>query len=221
VSASITARIVVVCLCFIGAATYLSVAAKAETIPPHVALANLPMAFDGWQGRREPDFTPDILAILGVDDYITRVYTRDGRSITGLYIGYHDSQRQGDTIHSPLNCLPGAGWQPLEQGRSTMNVRKAATAGPMAIEVNRVVIGKGLDRQLVIYWYQSHRRIVASEYWGKIYTVLDAVRYNRTDAALVRVVVPIAEGESFSSADKTASSFIESLFPLLNPHLPS
>ena len=114
----------------------------------------------------------------------------------GLYVGYHDSQRQGDTIHSPLNCLPGAGWQPLEQGRITVSVRDHGTARPAPIEVNRVVIGKGLDRQLVLYWYQSHRRVVASEYWGKVYTVLDAMRYNRTDAAMVRVITPVRDGRA-------------------------
>jgi EpsI family protein len=87
--------------------------------------------------------------------------------------------------------------------------------------VNRVTIAKGLDRQLVLYWYQSHRRVVASEYWGKVYTVLDSVRYNRTDAALVRVVTPLLDGEPVEAVERRAVAFVQSLFPLLPRHLPS
>jgi EpsI family protein len=117
--------------------------------------------------------------------------------------------------------LPGAGWEPLELGRKVIAVRSGDATAPRAIEVNRVVIGKGLDRALVLYWYQSHRRIVASEYWGKVYTVLDSVRYNRTDAAMVRIVVPIPNGASTETADDEAATFAQALFPHLLPHLPS
>lgn len=210
-------RALVIAGCMLGAAFYLSRVSHAEVIPPRESLARLSMQFDGWQGRREPDFEPKILAILGVDDYIIRTYAR-ANTLLGLYVGYHVTQREGDTIHSPLNCLPGAGWQPLELGRMNISVHPT-TSDPTTrtIEVNRVVIGKGLDRQLVLYWYQSHRRVVASEYWGKVYTVLDAVRYNRTDAALVRVVVPFTEGQD---AEATAKSFVQSLYPRLTSFLP-
>jgi EpsI family protein len=151
-----------------------------------------------------------------------RSYLRADGATAGLYVGYHGSQRQGDTIHSPLNCIPGAGWLPMEQGRITIDVRPGLRAqGTVPIQVNRVVIAKGMDRQLVLYWYQSHRRVVASEYWGKIYTVMDAIRYNRSDAALVRVITPIRENVPVDAADARAVSFVESLFPLLERHLPS
>ena len=84
-----------------------------------------------------------------------------------------------------------------------------------------MLIGKGLDRQLVLYWYQSHRRVVASEYWGKVYTVMDAVRYNRTDAALVRLVIPLRDQQAVESAEQSGVAFVQSLFPLLSRYLPS
>jgi len=96
----------------------------------------------------------------------------------------------------------------------------AGNDAPRPIEINRVVIGKGLDRELVLYWYQSHRRVVASEYWGKIYTVLDSVRYHRTDAALVRVITPMDTADS-ESPDERATKFVQALFPRLIGHLPS
>jgi EpsI family protein len=183
----------------------------------------MPMVFDGWRGRAERDFAPEIVKVLGVDDYITRSYYGADGGRMGLYVGYHSSQRQGDTIHSPLNCLPGAGWLPIEQGRVTLTVADPALGGTRQIEVNRVLIERGLDRQLVLYWYQSHGRVVASEYWGKIYTVVDAIRLNRTEAALVRVVAPIPsrDAEDVAAADKAAKAFVQELFPHLGRHLPS
>ena len=89
--------------------------------------------------------------------------------------------------------------------------------------MNRYVIQKGIDRQLVLYWYQSHGRVVANEYWSKFYLIRDAVRLNRTDAALVRVIVPMPSnleaGES--KAEEQAIEFVRSMFPLLSTYLPS
>src|ERR1700704_743150 len=170
-------RMIVVAFCLIGASVYVAEASRAEVLPPREPLALLPMSVGGWSGQREPDFTPEVLAILGVDDYITRTYVQNRLPI-GLYVGSHTSQRQGDTIHSPLNCLPGAGWQPMDVGRAIIPVKGAPGAANVTtpVEGNRVLIAKGVDRQLVLYWYQSHRRVVAGEYRAKIFTVLDAVR---------------------------------------------
>jgi EpsI family protein len=215
-------RTIVVTALVAATGLYLTTAMRAEEVPPREQLSTLPMTVGDWAGRREPDLTPDILAVLGADDYVTRSYHRSPADTIGLYIGYHGSQRQGDAIHSPLNCLPGAGWQPLEQGRTVIPVRyNAADATTTPIEVNRVVIVKGLDRNLVLYWYQSHRRVVASEYWGKVYTVLDSVRYHRTDAALVRIIVPMADDQDVESATQVGAEFARTLFPLLPRHLPS
>jgi len=221
---SIQIRALVVAGCLLAASMYVMAASRPEVVPPRKDLAELSMSVGGWLGHREPDFSPEIVAILGVDDYIVRSYVRDQWPIE-LYVGYHTSQRQGDTIHSPLNCLPGAGWQPVDVGRAVVQVKGAPGAPSGAttpVEVNRVIIQKGLDRQLVLYWYQSHRRVVAGEYRAKIFTVLDAVRYNRTDAAMVRVVVPIGEDDvTAREAEGRGTQFVESLFPLLGPYLPS
>jgi len=202
---------------------YLMAQSRPEAVPPHRSLTTLPMSFDGWIGQRQADLTPEVLAVLGVDDYLTRAYVRD-RWPLDLYIGYHTSQRQGDTIHSPLNCLPGAGWQPMVVGRAVIPVKGAPGAPDSVtpVEVNRVIIQKGVDRQLVLYWYQSHRRVVAGEYRAKIYTVFDAVRYNRTDAAMVRIVSPVSQGDTDGKlAEQRATMFAQTLFPMLGPFLPS
>jgi EpsI family protein len=208
---------------FVVTTIVLARASTAEPTPIRESLSGLPVVLGTWEGQIQRDFAPEIVKVLGVDDYTTRSYfSPDGQRV-GLYIGYHSSQRQGDSIHSPLNCLPGAGWTPTTQGRAVVTVADPATGADRDIEINRVVIERGLDRQLVLYWYQSHGRVVASEYWGKVYTVVDAIRHNRTDAALVRVIVPVAskEPEDLERADKAAREFVQTLFPQLGKHLPS
>src|SRR3954469_21025187 len=115
-----TARALVLAGCMLLTAAYLGVAARAE--PTHVRqpLSGLPLTIDRWHGRLEPDFTKEILVILGVNDYTIRTYAAAGAPALGLYVGYHSSQRQGESIHSPLNCLPGAGWVPVELGRTAL-----------------------------------------------------------------------------------------------------
>jgi EpsI family protein len=140
--------------------------------------------------------------------------------LSGGLIGYYQSQREGDTMHSPLNCLPGAGWLPVSQSRTKIQVKDGEST--REIEVNDFVIEKGLDRQAVLYWYQSHGRVVASEYWGKIYTVTDAIRLNRTDAAMVRVICPVSgsDGAAERRAEEAATAFTKAMFPLLGRYLP-
>src|SRR5439155_25976870 len=122
---------------------------------------------------------------------------------------------------SPLNCLPGAGWEPLS--KSYLTIPLSGTGAEPSISVNRYIIQKGLDQQLVLYWYQSHGRVVANEYWSKLYLVRDAVRLNRTDAALVRVIVPIASSDDAGEthAEGLAVDFVKKMFPVLPNYLPS
>jgi EpsI family protein len=134
-------------------------------------------------------------------------------------MGFYGSQRQGDTIHSPLNCLPGAGWEAVSEGRLTIaNVDGAGRD----ITVNRYVVQKGLERQLVLYWYQSHGRVVASEYWSKLHLIKDAIRLNRTDGSMVRVIAPVHRnaGDGGAAAERLAEQFTRVIFPLLPAYLP-
>jgi EpsI family protein len=217
-------RILVVAVLLVVTFGYLVRKSTAEPTLIRLPLSQLPMQLGPWRGTQSPDLEPRVLAVLGVDDYTRRTYGARGEpGWIGLYIGYYASQRQGDTVHSPLNCLPGAGWTPISQDRITVPVKDAMSLPDRDITINRYVIEKGLDRQLVLYWYQSHGRIVASEYWGRIYTVADAIQYNRTDAALVRVVVPIfsEEPQAGSAAQARGVRFIQAMFPYLGRHLPS
>jgi EpsI family protein len=211
-------RLFLLCLIFLAASAFIARASRPEVVPIREPLSGIPMRIGDWSGQRAPDIDSETMAVLGVDDYVNRVYYSPELFPASLYIGYYQSQREGDTMHSPLNCLPGAGWNPVKNNHISIS------AGDMrAIEINRIIILKGMDKQVVLYWYHSHGRVIASEYWGKIYTVIDALRTNRTDAALVRVICPTAENDVQTEmfAEQRAIDFVKSLYPLLARFLPA
>jgi len=213
-------RVIVLFVILLGVAGVVARADRYEQIPPRAHLSGFPMELDGWHGIEEPPLSKAVLDVLRADDYLTRSYYTSDRAIVGLYIGYWQSQRQGDTVHSPLNCLPGSGWEPLSQ--ATVPIRDPDTLVRADGTMNRVVIQKGLDRQLVLYWYQSHGRMVGSEYWSKFYLITDAVRMNRTDGSIVRVIAPIrGEGTAEEQrAERDARRFVAVLLPKLDGFLP-
>jgi EpsI family protein len=215
-------RCLVLLACLVGGAALTAKAERPEPVPVRTSFSTFPMQVEEWRGVQQPPLEPAVLAVLGVDDYLTRAYFTPDRVGVGLYIGYWGSQRQGDTMHSPLNCLPGSGWEPVSQSTISMNVSAPDLASASEVVLNRYVVQKGLDRQLVVYWYQSHGRVVASEYWGKFYLIRDAVRLNRTDGALVRVISPVAADDTGERrAEQTAVQFVKALFPVLGSYLPT
>jgi len=211
-----TNRLLIVAAFLVLTTVAVARASKSESVPPREPLAAMPMSIAGWTGHDAGAFDEKVMRVLAVDDYVNRVYVAPDRRFAGLYIGYYRSQREGDTIHSPLNCLPGAGWEPVKKERVTID----GGSGPVL--VNRFTIEKGLERQVVMYWYQSHGRIVASEYWGRAYMVLDALRLNRTDGALVRVIAPVddRQADPEGTAERNAQEFAVKLLPLLSRYLP-
>jgi len=207
-----TARLTVLAALTFVAAAGLRTAASQRPVPLRQPLDTMPLVLGEWSGQRLPPFDAATAAVLNADDYISRSYQRRLGEPADLYVGYYASQAEGDTIHSPMNCLPAAGWQPLTIGRTEI------AAGNRRIPVNRYVVQKGLDQRLVLYWYASHGRAVASEYWSRAYLALDALRYRRTDAALVRVITPVRGDEAL--AERRAVAFVSALLPVLATHLP-
>jgi len=205
-------RAAVVVALLVAVRFYSAHVVSAEAVVPREPLAALPLALGEWTGHEAPPLADDVLTQLGVDDYVNREYMKGAMIPVGLYVGYYASQRQGDTIHSPQNCLPGAGWRPVETGVADL------TLGGRSVEVNQFVIQKGLDRQLVLYWYQGRGRVVANEYKNKALLMLDAARLHRTNGGLVRLITPIET--TTSDAKAVVTSFAVTLFPHLDKHLP-
>jgi EpsI family protein len=213
-------RVVILFAALLAAAGVVAKADRYEETPPRAAFSAFPMKLAGWAGVEQPPLSKEVLDVLRADDYLMRAYHTPEHAWVGLYVGFWKSQRQGDTIHSPLNCLPGAGWEPVSQ--TTVKLADLTGVQLPGATANRVVIQKGLDRQLVFYWYQSHGRIVGSEYWSKYYLVKDAVQLNRTDGAIVRVIAPIVNDSQAAEqqAERVASDFIKLLLAQLDGFLP-
>ena len=184
--------------------------------PPHQDVTGFPRELGDWRGGPNLPFSADTLQVLGPGDFMERIYQAPEQPPVDLFLAYFPSQRTGDTIHSPRHCLPGAGWQFTENSLVQLD---DGTGRP--VRVNFYVIAKGVRRQVVLYWYQAHGRVVADEYRAKLYQMWDAMRLNRTDGSLVRVITPVDGGESLESAKKRAVNFAEQLVPLLGGYIPS
>lgn len=155
-------------------------------------LKDFPQQIGSWQQTGKDGLLDnETLKVLRASDYLLRDYRSvDGR-VANFYVGYYATQRDGATYHSPLNCLPGSGWIMSDPGRVMINRPDGST-----FAANRYLIQNGDEKDLLVYWYQGRGRAVASEYWGKVYTVLDSVRLRRSDGAMVRVTVPVNKSEA-------------------------
>ena len=195
-------------------AAFLQARKRPEKTPTPEKLVTFPANFQDWESREVP-IDPETQQVLGATDTLSRVYMRPSSPYVNLFIGYFASQRTGAAIHSPKNCLPGAGWAPMNSGVISIDV-----PGRSPIIANRYVIAKGNERNVVLYWYQSHGRAIASEYWAKFYLVKDSINLNRTDAALVRVITPVLPSEGLESAERRAVGFAQQVVPVLNQYVP-
>lgn len=165
-----------------------------------------------WKGSDSP-LRESIVKAAAVDSYLNRVYTNASGGQIEVYVGYYANQQTDKWIHSPKNCLPGGGWEPVRAGRTSIDV-----GAPSPVVVNEYLIQKGLSRFLVLYWYQERGRVIASEYMAKFWLVADAMTRNRTDGALVRVLSSPDGGEDRARARMV--SFLHTLYPELTKAVP-
>lgn len=193
----------------------------ADQIPASEPLSQMPRNIGPWSAQDIP-LTDDTLEVLGKGDFLNRIYTfepSDGparQPPISVFIGYFASQRTGQTMHSPQNCLPGAGWTFDSQTYTDIQDINGKT-----YRVGEYVIGNGDIKQFVIYWYQAHGRSIPNEYVAKGYMVADAIRMNRTDGALVRVITQVMPSESLESAKERAVRFTQQMAPNLPRFIPN
>jgi exosortase D (VPLPA-CTERM-specific) len=187
---------------------------RSEILPERSRFAVFPLRLGPWQGHPSL-LEADITRGLKFDDYIISDYSGPGRKPVNLYVAYYASQRQGESPHSPIVCIPGGGWQITKFERTTAG----AIDDPRPL--NRVVIAKDSRRMLVYYWFAERGRTIANEWWAKWYLFADAILMNRTDGALVRLITEIPPGESERDADDRLHSFMQQVVPALDAYLPS
>ena len=178
-------------------------------------LKDFPHEVGVWEQRgADQAFDQQTITILGASDYLMRDYRGLGGITANFYVGYYASQRTGATYHSPQNCLPGSGWVMTDPGKITIS-----PAGQAPFEANRYIVQNGSNKQLLVYWYQGRGRVVVSEYWGKVFTVLDSISMRRSDAAMVRITVPVTTSDE--AALNAAKNFAAATAPTLPDFVPN
>ena len=205
--------LIVTCILVAQAAAYYGLP-KERPVNLVSPLSLFPASIGGWSMVQEISVDKEVAGLLKADAILSRNYAAAGRSVN-LFIAFFRSQTTGVSPHSPKNCLPGSGWAVSQSG--TLDVPVPGMASP--IRVNQYLVSKGDSKSLVLYWYQSHNRVIASEYFAKIYLVIDSIRYRRSDTSIVRVTVPVFGNED-EAARSAAVNFVRAAFPSVNDMLP-
>ena len=193
-----------------------AVAGRQELIPERTPFAQFPSTLGAWHGRAS-SLEPQVEHFLGLTDYVLSDYARAGARNVNLYVAYYASQRKGVSPHSPQVCIPGDGWQIVDFQRTSYVDQDRGVTVPL----NRVVIERAAQKQIVYYWFEQRGRRVANEYVSKLHLLADAVYLNRTDGALIRLTTPLYAGETEQDGDKRLQGFVSELLPPMTRFLPS
>ena len=234
----------------------LNFAGSSEQIRPNRSFDEFPLKIGDWRGEKGA-FDAQVYDVLGVDDYILANYASPGKEPVSLYVGFYQSQKEGDLIHSPKNCMPGSGWNITQTSIETINVNETISAGETIstseninasetvstsdnagtdkahidkthidrtgkekqIKAIKLLLQKGSQKQVVLYWFQSRGRNIASEYMQKIWLVIDSITRHRTDGSFVRYIAPVVQSEEQTLS--VMKGFIRKTYPLLNEFIPS
>ena len=210
-----SARVILLSVILIGASVFVHSLHKGTSVPIRQSLDTFPRQIGEWTLISRRSLSEQIENKLGVDDYLDWEYVSPAGHVASLYISYFSSM-ENKGFHSPRNCMPGAGWDvaslhPL--------VLEAHHSKKTEIEINEMILQKGIERQVVLYWYQCRGRFVRSEYMEKIYQVLDSIVKRRTDGAFIRIMGPVS-GINTDRTTTYLTGFTEQVIPILNEYLP-
>ncbi len=202
-------------LLLIGACwSILASSAEVTMVPIKRSLSLFPQTIGEYRLSNSLQSSAEVIELLGVDDYIQYDYIDPAGNRTNLYVGYYKAVGVSGSYHSPKNCLPGGGW-----GIDTIRQLPLAATVKGGATVSEMLIREGSDYQVVLYWYQNRGRIIASEYWEKVYQVIDALLLGRRDGAFIRVMSAVPAGEVAATQERV-QAFAEKVLPILEQHLP-
>jgi EpsI family protein len=187
-------------------------AAVAEAEAANITIG-APTQLDAWQAGDDEPLDEETRKAVAADATVNRTYRAPTGELIGLYIAAYARQRPGVSIHSPLHCLPGTGWNVLSDDVVPM------AAGGTTGEIRRLVAVRDRARTLILYWYDIDGRMVASDVMSRLYLLHDSVRFGRNSAALVRLVVPMRDGDN-GRAERQGVAFLRTLVPHLRVSTP-
>ena len=201
------------------AAASLFMPERTEQVPARQSFAEFPLQLDSWVGTRTT-MEQVYLDQLLLDDYIMAGYVDQsvsGTPTVNFYSAWYNSQHAGSSTHSPRQCLPGGGWQITSLDEVSI---PGVQIGTIPLRVNRVMIAQGTSKQLVYYWFQQRGRVVTDEYMVKWYLFWDSLTRQRSDGALVRLIISIPDGQSVEQSEQTLQRFMHTLVPKLESYIP-
>lgn len=210
-------RALVLVALILATAGYTRFLSDVEAVPLRRPLASVPLEIGAWKGVPS-SLEERIVQVVGVEDYLLRTYRAPDGAAVSVYVGYYERQAEGDQIHSPRHCLPGAGWRPVQARVVTLET-PGVNGG--VTRANRVVIQKGDERQVVLYWYQSRGRNITNEYWAKVWLVVDSIFRKRNDGALVRFIATVPKGGDPDAVARRMEAFVREFLPRLQEVFPA
>ena len=189
---------------------------RVEVPPPRAMFVDFPMTLDGWRGT-SLSLEKQYIDTLRFDDYVLADYRFGDGQPVNLYAAYYGSQRKGQSAHSPQSCLPGGGWE-----ISSFNSMDLPASSGMVrpLHVNRALIQKDSQKQIVLYWFKQRERILSNEYLVKVYLFWDGLSRGRTDGALVRIASLVGPGETEDIVDQRLRRFVSTIEPELTRYVP-
>ena len=210
------ARFATVAALLAGTALFLQTRARHGFAPPRIVLASFPVELKNWAGTDVPILDED-LKTLGPGEFLQRTYKNQtaGGDDVDLYLAYLPSRSDALYKHLPQDCLIDSGWSLVESGTTSLSL-----PGDAPFVANRYLIARGADRQLVLFWYSAYGRRVASESRMDFRLLLDSLRLNRSDNALIRLNTGLLPGERPDDAERRLLAFAELVNPLLNNYIP-
>ncbi|MCK5097875.1 MAG: EpsI family protein [Desulfobacteraceae bacterium] len=206
-------RTITIIVIMLLTATLLSFLSNPEIIRPNKSFDSFPLKFGKWQGVKSK-LDKEIYNSLGVDDYFFANYRSTQGEIVNLYIGFYQTQKEGDLIHSPKNCMPALGWNIIDTSIEKVNLTNTDTQN-----FAKLLLQKGSEKQIVLYWFQSRGRIISSGYMQKIWLVIDSITKHRTDGSFVRLISMVTDNEEESL--ELLIEFAKNIYPSLNEFIPS
>ncbi len=210
-----TTRTIIVLACFLVAFFLLQNVTGTQRTSILQPLSSFPEKIDRWHMKNARLSSDAVISMLGVDDYFDYSYrTSDGKQVN-MYVAYYESVGTGGGYHSPKNCLPGGGW-------GISHVEKVVISPATKnkpVEITKMIIKNRSEYQVVYYWYQNRGRIIHSEYWEKIYLVLDAIFKGRRDGSFVRLMVYAGE-DNIDQAEESLNEFAALIIPELEKFIP-
>lgn len=210
------ARVTIVLTLFAITWYLLQMTSGVKAVPIKQTLSHFPHQLGSYRLANSFQSSADVLEMLGVDDYIQYNYIDETTSRVNLYVGYYKAVGVSGGYHSPKNCLPGGGWGIDEVKKVVLPV---GIEGNKEATVSQMLIRNGAEYQIVLYWYQNRGRVIASEYWEKIYLVQDALLQGRRDGSFVRIMATV-KGNDFAGAEEQVKEFAQQVIVSLEKYLP-